>query len=59
MAEKLWTERPRLKVIFTSGYSADAVGKDFVLCRGLNYLQKPYHPHKLALAVRDCLDAVN
>jgi PAS domain S-box-containing protein len=59
LAEKLWTERPRLKVIFTSGYSADAVGKDFVLCRGLNYLQKPYHPHKLALAVRDCLDAVN
>jgi signal transduction histidine kinase/ActR/RegA family two-component response regulator len=59
LAEKLWAERPRLKVIFTSGYSADAVGKDFVLHRGLNYLQKPYHPHKLALAVRDCLDAVN
>jgi two-component system cell cycle sensor histidine kinase/response regulator CckA len=59
LAEKLWAERPRLKVIFTSGYSAEAVGKDFVLRRGLNYLQKPYHPHKLALAVRDCLDAVN
>jgi PAS domain S-box-containing protein len=59
LAEKLWAERPRLKVIFTSGYSAEAVGKDFVLCRGLNYLQKPYHPRKLALAVRDCLDAVN
>jgi PAS domain S-box-containing protein len=59
LAEKLWAERPRLKVIFTSGYSADVVGKDFVLHRGLNYLQKPYHPHKLALAVRDCLDAVN
>jgi PAS domain S-box-containing protein len=59
LAEKLWAERPRLKVIFTSGYSADAVGKDFVLSRSLNYLQKPYQPHKLALAVRDCLDAVN
>jgi PAS domain S-box-containing protein len=59
LAEKLWAERPRLKVIFTSGYSADAVGKDFVLRRDLNYLQKPYHPRKLALAVRDCLDAVN
>ena len=31
LAEKLWAERPRLKVIFTSGYSADVVGKDFVL----------------------------
>ena len=59
LAEKLWADRPKLKVIFTSGYSADVVGKDFVLRRGLNYLQKPYHPLKLALTVRDCLDAVN
>jgi len=59
LAEKLWVERPKLKVIFMSGYSADVVGADFVLRRGLNYLQKPYHPTKLALMVRDCLDAVN
>jgi len=59
LAEQLWAEQPRLKVIFTSGYSADVVGKDFVLRPGLNYLQKPYHPHKLAAAVRECLDAVN
>jgi len=57
LAEKLRAERPRLKVIFTSGYSADVVGKDFVLQRGLHYLQKPYDPEKLALTVRDCLDA--
>jgi two-component system, cell cycle sensor histidine kinase and response regulator CckA len=57
LAEKLWAERPELKVIFTSGYSADVVGKEFVLRRGLHYLQKPYHPKKLALIVRDCLDA--
>jgi PAS domain S-box-containing protein len=59
LAEKLWTERPKLKVIFTSGYSADVVGNDFVLRDGLNYLQKPYHPTKLARAVRECLDAIN
>ncbi len=59
LAEKLWADRPRLKVIFTSGYSADAVGKDFILRGGLNYLQKPYQPKKLALTVRECLDAVN
>ncbi|HVV00347.1 MAG TPA: PAS domain S-box protein, partial [Verrucomicrobiae bacterium] len=59
LAEKLWAECPRLKVIFTSGYSAEAVGKDFVLTRGMNYLQKPYHPQKLASVVRSCLDAVN
>ncbi len=59
LAEKLWSERPKLKVIFTSGYSADVAGKDFVLQRGLNYLQKPYHPYRLACAVRECLDATN
>jgi len=57
LAEKLRADRPALKVIFTSGYSADVVGKDFVLQHGLHYLQKPYDPQKLALAVRDCLDA--
>lgn len=59
LAEKLWAERPGLKVIFMSGYSAEAVGKEFVLGRGLNYLQKPYHPNKLTSVVRTCLDAVN
>jgi CheY-like chemotaxis protein len=59
LAERLWAERPGLKVIFTSGYSADVVGKDFVLQKGLNYLQKPYQPQRLATAVRDCLDAKN
>ncbi|HXS68111.1 MAG TPA: PAS domain S-box protein, partial [Candidatus Polarisedimenticolia bacterium] len=56
LAEKLRSEKPKLKVIFTSGYTADVVGKDFVLQRGLHYLQKPYDPQKLALTVRDCLD---
>jgi hypothetical protein len=42
-----------------SGYSAEVVGKDFVQRCGRNYLQKPYHPYKLARTIRDCLDAVN
>jgi PAS domain S-box-containing protein len=56
LAEKLWAERPGLKVIFTSGYSADIVGKNFKLDPELNFLQKPYHPQTLALTVRRCLD---
>jgi PAS domain S-box-containing protein len=59
LAEKLCAERPRLKVILTSGYSTDVVAKESVFRNGVNYLQKPYHPHKLALAVRHCLDAMN
>ena len=57
LAEILWAERPDLKVIFTSGYSNDAVGREFVMRCGKNYLAKPYHPEQLARVVRDRLDA--
>jgi len=57
LAERLWADRPDLKVVFTSGYSAEVVGRDFTGRGGLQYLQKPYHPTKLASVVRDCLDA--
>jgi len=56
LAEKLWAQSPGLKVIFTSGYSADIVGKDFKLEPELNFLQKPYQPQMLALTIRRCLD---
>ena len=59
LAEKIWAERPNLKVIFTSGYSADVLGKNWAASRGFNYVQKPYHPRKLAIAVRDCLDGTD
>jgi two-component system, cell cycle sensor histidine kinase and response regulator CckA len=57
LAEQLWADRPELKVIFTSGYSAEVVGKEFVLQPGIHYLQKPYPPGTLAAKIRDCLDA--
>ena len=57
LAERLRGDKPSLKVIFSSGYSLSMVGTDMVLREGLNFLQKPYNPRKLARAVRDCLDA--
>jgi two-component system cell cycle sensor histidine kinase/response regulator CckA len=56
LAEKLRADKPGLKVIYTSGYSVDAVGQHFMLREGVNFLQKPYHPPTLAQAVRDGLD---
>ena len=56
LAEQVQADKPGLKAIFTSGYSADIVGKDFILQEGLNFLQKPDQPQKLASAVRKCLD---
>ncbi len=57
LAEKLWAEKPDLKVVFSTGYGADALGKGFKLDPDLNYLQKPYLPHALARIVRKSLDA--
>jgi PAS domain S-box-containing protein len=56
LAQRLRSEQPQLKVIYTSGYSTDILGKDPTLIRDGNFLQKPYHPHRLAETIRDCLD---
>ena len=48
---------PALRVIYSSGYSPEISETVFVFREGTNFLQKPYGPHKLAKAVRDCLEA--
>ena len=58
LGEELHARKQTLPIIYTSGYSADVVGKDFELREGENFLQKPYAPRKLVLAVRDALDRV-
>jgi two-component system cell cycle sensor histidine kinase/response regulator CckA len=57
LAQRLQPEKPDLKVIFTSGYSTDLVGRQLELIEGKNFLQKPYPPRKLAQTIRECLDA--
>jgi two-component system cell cycle sensor histidine kinase/response regulator CckA len=56
LAKKFRAEKPTLRIIFSSGYSVDVVEKDFELREGVNFLQKPYSPHKLAQAVREVLE---
>ncbi len=56
LAKKFHSEKPTLRIIFSSGYSADVVEKDFELHEGVNFLQKPYSPHRLAQTVRDVLE---
>ncbi len=55
LAEKLKMRKPALKVIYTSGYSAEVMGADSGQ-RNIRFLQKPYPPPQLAQAVRECLD---
>jgi len=56
LARQLQASKAGLKVIYTSGYSGDLAGNRSTLVEGLNFLQKPYSPQKLAEAVRRNLD---
>jgi two-component system, cell cycle sensor histidine kinase and response regulator CckA len=57
LSETLKAQNPGLKVIFTTGYSAELMGKDFQIKEGINFLQKPYPPQKLVQTVRNGLEA--
>jgi PAS domain S-box-containing protein len=57
LAHKLRAEKSGLKVLFTSGYSAEIAGQQLKLGAGENFIQKPCHPADLLRAIRDTLDA--
>ncbi len=56
LTEQLTRLRPETKVLYTSGYTDDAVVRHGVLEAGIPFLQKPFTPDGLARAVRDVLD---
>jgi len=56
MAEWLRISYPDLKVLFTSGYTDDAIAQHGVLEPGIAFLPKPYTPAILAHRVREMLD---
>jgi CheY-like chemotaxis protein len=58
LAEQLWGQKPGLKVIFLSGYSAEVLGKhtDFIRRTRSHFLQKPSSSQALLETVRRCLD---
>jgi two-component system cell cycle sensor histidine kinase/response regulator CckA len=55
LSERLRALRPRLKVLFTSGYTADVIARRGVLQRDVAYLPKPFGPESLAAKVREVL----
>ena len=57
MAEWLKTTYPGLSILFTSGYTDDAIAQHGVLKPGVAFLPKPYTPAALARKVREILDA--
>jgi two-component system, cell cycle sensor histidine kinase and response regulator CckA len=55
LAAQLKKRKPTLKVIYSSGYSPETMGREFNESDTV-FLSKPYLPPQLALTVRQCLD---
>jgi signal transduction histidine kinase len=56
LADEALRLRPDLKVIFTTGYTQNAVVHGGILDPGVNFLSKPFSIQQLAMKVRSVLD---
>jgi CheY-like chemotaxis protein len=52
LADRLLGEEPRLRVIYSTGYSMDLFSSGIELVEGVNCLLKPYNATALARAVK-------
>ena len=57
LADQIVQKRPGIKVLFTSGYTDDAIVRHGVLEPGIAFIQKPYRPRAIARKIREVLDA--
>ncbi len=56
LATQLVLHHPEMKVLFTSGYTDDAITRHGILDEGVSFIGKPYTPLALARKVREVLD---
>jgi len=56
LADEACRRRPDLKVLFTTGYTSNAVVHGGVLDPGVNFIGKPFTLDQLAAKVRSVLD---
>ena len=56
LSDRIKAVRPEIKVLFTSGFTSDAIVHQGILDSGVVLLQKPFSPSRLAQRVREVLD---
>ncbi len=57
VGKQLGARFPKLKILYISGYTEDAVAQGGVLDPGMSFLQKPFSPSELLSTLRRLLDA--
>jgi CheY-like chemotaxis protein len=56
LADELAMQRPRMKILFASGYSDDTVLRPGTLDPKIEFISKPFTPDALLIRVREVLD---
>ncbi len=56
LAEMILVSHPETKVLYTSGYTQNAIAQYGVLEPGVEFIEKPFTPEALVQKVREVLD---
>ncbi|HXG86784.1 MAG TPA: response regulator, partial [Vicinamibacterales bacterium] len=56
LADRIGAIDRSIPILFTSGYTDDAIVRHGVLEPGIEFLQKPFKPQQLLTRVRELLD---
>jgi two-component system cell cycle sensor histidine kinase/response regulator CckA len=56
LADNLIRLHPEMKILYTSGYTDDAIGSHGIIEEDLNFIAKPYSLQDLAQRIRELLD---
>ena len=57
LASRMAMNRPGLKVLYMSGYTANVIAHKGVIDEGVQFIQKPFSMQELAVKVREVIES--